>query len=272
MAATAQYTDYPKPDAAKKNEPMMPSHPNIKQYASAKARMLKPVIQQFFAREFPNLFGPVMRSRLAEALLELFESQYRQISMLQPGQVLWNALDKRTRGDSPNRRFVPVVLTLVAEEDIQRRLEGESLKEVAAHATARVLNEAYQQGGLLSMRDIHLLTWRSRGPSATSWRTHYEQTHDCLLPHPGTLHDMGSCITHKPQIVYKVIVEKKDPAQVARETHHTQRAVDHYLKDYHRVKTLYQTNQDPEYIRIVTNIAKHVVNQYIQLIQDYENL
>lgn len=251
---------------------MMPSHPNIKRYASAKARMLKPVIQQFFAREFPNLFGPVMRSRLAEALLELFESQYRQISMLQPGQVLWNALDKRTRGDSPNRRFVPVVLTLVDEEDIQRRMEGESLKEVAAHATARVLNEAYQQGGLLSMRDIHLLTWRSRGPSATSWRTHYEQTHDCLLPHPGTLHDMGSCITHKPQIVYKVIVEKKDPAQVARETHHTQRAVDNYLKDYHRVKTVYQSNSNPEYIHIVTNIAKHVVNQYIQLIQDYENL
>ncbi|MDZ7756606.1 DUF1670 domain-containing protein [Rhodohalobacter sp.] len=251
---------------------MIHPHPNIKQYASAKARMLKPTIQQFFAREFPNMFGPVMRSRLAEALLELFDSQHRSIAMLKPGQVLWNALDKRTRGDSPNRRFVPVVLTLVAEEDLQRRMEGKPLKEVAAHATARLLREAYQQGGLLSMRDLHLLTWRSRGGTATTWRTHYEQTHDCLLPHPGTLHDMGSCITHKPQIVYKVIVEKKDPAKVALETNHTQRAVDNYLKDYHRVKTVYQTNPDPEYIHMVTNIAKHVVNQYIQLIQDYENL
>lgn len=250
---------------------MIPAHPNVKQYASAKQRMIKPVIEGFFAREFPNLFGPVMRSHLACALLDIFQSQHRDISTLQPGQVLWNALDKRTRGDSPNRRFVPVVLTLIANEDIQRRIDGQSLKQVCAHATARLLKQAYQQGGLLSMRDIHLLTWRSRGGCATTWRTQYEQTHNCLLPHTGTLHDMGSCITHKPQIVYKVVVEKKDPLQVARETNHSQRAVDHYVKDYHRVKTVYHHNTDIDYIHTVTNIAKHVVKQYIKLIQDYDN-
>lgn len=245
-------------------------HPNVKQYASATQRMIKPLIQAFFAREFPKMFGPLMRARLADDLLELFESQHRSISSLQPGQVLWNAIDKGTRADSPNRRLVPVVLTLVGEEDIERYLQSKPHKEITAHATARMLREAFQQGALLSMRDIHLLTWRPRGGTATNWRRHYEKTHDCLLPHPGTLHDMGSCITHKPQIVYKVIVEKKDPLQVARETNHSQRAVDHYLQDYHRVKTLYRTNPDPDYIHVVTNIAKHVVNQYIQLIHDYE--
>lgn len=250
---------------------MRTPHPNLKQYASAKQRMIKPILESFFANEFPKLFGPVTRSYLAEALLELFEAQHRPISVLQPGQILWNALDKRTRGDSPHRRFVPVVLTMVAQEDIQRRIDGQALKEFCAHATARILEEAYQQGGLLSMRDIHLLTWRSRGSTATQWRRHYEKKYDRMLPHPGTLHDMGSCITHKPQIVYKVIVEKKDPMQVARETKHTQRAVDHYLKDYYRVKTVYQNNPNPDYIHTVTNIAKHVVNQYIQLYLDYEN-
>lgn len=245
---------------------------NVKLFSSAKARMCQARIEAFFAQEFPKLFGPVMRSRLAEALLELFESQHRDITTLQPGQILWNALDKRTRGDSPHRRFVPVVLTLVGKEDIQRRIDGESQKKICSHATARILRQAYQQGGLLSMRDIHLLTWRGRGSIATTWRTHYEQTHDCLLPHPGTLHDMGSCITHKPQIVYKAIVEKKDPVKIAQETNHSQRAVDHYLKDYHRVKTVYQTNPDPDHIHLVTNIAKNVVIQYINLIKNYDQL
>lgn len=243
---------------------------NVKRYRSAQQRLLKPSLERFFTREFPKMFGPVTRSYLADALLELFESQYRHISGLQPGQILWNALDKRTRGDSPHRQFVPVVLTMVADEDLQRRMQGQSLKQVCSYATARILREAYQQGALLSMRDIHLLTWRSPGGTATTWRTIYEQDHDCLLPHPGTLHDMGSCITHKTQIVYKVIVQKKDPLQVARETNHSQQAVDRYLKDYHRVKTVYQTNPDPDYIHQVTTIAKHVVNQYIELIQDYE--
>ena len=41
---------------------------------------------------------------------------------------------------------------------------------------------------------------------------------------------MGSCISHKTAIVRKVVLEKKDPADVARECNHSQRAVDHYLK------------------------------------------
>ena len=77
---------------------------------------------------------------------------------------------------------------------------------------------------------------------------------------------MGSCISHKTTIIRKVIVEKKDPADVARECHHTQRAVDRYLKDFHRVKTAYKQNQDNDYVHIVTGIAKHVVKQYIEMI------
>ena len=77
---------------------------------------------------------------------------------------------------------------------------------------------------------------------------------------------MGSCISHKKTIIRKVIVEKKDPADVARECNHSQRAVDHYLKDFHRVKTAYHQNQDNNYIHIVTGIAKHVVQQYIEII------
>jgi hypothetical protein len=81
---------------------------------------------------------------------------------------------------------------------------------------------------------------------------------------------MGSCVTHKPEIVYKAIVEKKDPVQVARETNHTQQAVDHYLKSFHRVQTVYTLNQDPDYISLVTSISKSVVNQYINLIETYD--
>jgi hypothetical protein len=86
-------------------------------YRSAKARFLKPAIVNFFARECPKVFGPVLREKLADELIALFDALAADASSLKPGQILWNALDRRTRGDSPNRRYVPVVLTLVWEED-----------------------------------------------------------------------------------------------------------------------------------------------------------
>lgn len=240
-----------------------------KHYKSAKQRLLKPQIKHFFAEQFPKLFGPVIRGHLADSLLELFTRQVRDTTRLEPGQILWNAVDIATRADSPNRRFVPVVLTMVSDQDIQNRCNGMSIMDIRAHATARILREAYAQGGLLSMRDISLLCWHSY-PSPTGWRKHYERTFQCELPHPGNLQDMGSCITHKEQIVYKAIVERKDPIQVASESKHTQKAVDRYLKDFHRVQTIYDHNTDPNYISLVTNISKSVVNQYINLIEKYD--
>ena len=240
-----------------------------KHYRSANQRLLKSQIERFFAEQFPKLFGPVIRTNIAEAILELFNRQVRQATTLEPGQILWNAVDIATRADSPKRRFVPVVLTMVDEQDIQNRSQGLSILEIRAQSTARILREAYQQGGLLSMRDISLLCWHSN-PSPSQWRKHFEQTQQCELPHPGNLQDMGSCVTHKEQIVYKAIVEKKDPLQVANETNHTQLAVDRYLKDFHRVQTVYNHNSDPDFISLVTTISKSVVNQYINLIEIYD--
>jgi hypothetical protein len=244
---------------------MIKSPDSVKRYDAAKHRFLRPVMINFFAREFPKLFGPVMRERIADELIDLFEKTTPEVKRIKPGQILWNALDINTRGDSPNRRYVPVVLSVITETDVEQLANGVPMYVIAKNAIARMIKEAYEQGGILSGRDIGLLTLRN-----STWvskiRLEYEKENQCLLPHTGLLHDMGSCISHKKTIIRKVVVDKKDPADVARECNHTQRAVDRYLKDFHRVKTAYNQNQDNNYIHIVTGIAKHVVKQYIEII------
>ena len=143
------------------------------------------------------------------------------------------------------------------------------MKEIRAESTARILREAYHQGALLSMRDITLLCWHPTS-MPSKWRAYYEQLNQCELPHPGKFAGYGLMCTHKDQIVYKAIVEKKDPVQVANESKHTQQAVDRYLKDFHRVQTVYNHKSDPDYISLVTNISKSVVNQYINLIEKHD--
>jgi len=249
---------------------MIKAPDSVRRYRSAKARFFKPVLMNFFARECPKLFGPIMRGKLADELINLFEAIAPETSRLKHGQMLWNALDKSTRGDSPRRRYVPVVLTVVSEEDVELLTQGVFMSKITERAIARMTREAYEQGGILSSRDLGLLL--TREPAWVSRRRkRYEAQHSCSLPHTGALHDMGSCISHKTTIIRKVILEKKDPAAVARECNHNQAAVDKYLRDYHRVKTLYELTQDVNFIHLATRIAKRVIVQYIDIINQEEN-
>jgi len=238
---------------------------SIKRYNSAQYRFFKPAVVNFFAREFPKFFGPVMREKVADEIISLFDRLRPDIKCLKPGQILWNALDKNTRGNLPNQKYVPVVLTIINDEDVKQLIKGNSMATIIKNAIARIIREAYDQGGILSTRDIALLTLRE--PTRVSKiRITYEKEHNCTLPHTGALHDMGSCISHKTMIIRKVVVEKKDPADVARECQHSQQAVDKYLKNYQRVKTAYKYNQDINYVHAVTGISKHVIKKYVNIL------
>jgi len=247
---------------------MIPKPTSVKKYSSAHDRFLKPAIVNFFEREFCGMFGPVVRENIADALIDLFVSLCPESSRLKPGQLVWNALDKRTRGDSDNRRYKPVILSLVNDDDVSMFEKGSSVSMIRKNVMARMFREAFQQGAVLSTRDLSLLLV-SPAAYLSQLRIEYEQEHKIILPHTGVIHDMGTTLTHKRIIVYKHVVEKKDPAIVARETNHSQRAVDKYIKDFYRVKTLVNDKKDVEFIHHTTNIARHVINQYLQIINNY---
>lgn len=246
---------------------LLPSYKS-KRYKSAHKRFLKPSIENFFKTELPRTFGKEICSKIADELIKIFEANNRDIKTIKPGQVLWNAIHKETRADSPGMKIVPVVLTLVNDEDITKLENGLSIPEHRQNVVARMLKEAYSQDALLSMRDTSLLLCISNS-YASALRKEYEEKYKENLPHPGTLQDVGSCITHKYQIIYKCVVEKKDPLIAAKETNHTIKAVDRYLKDFNRVKTLYLDNKDENYIHIVTNLSLGLIAQYISIIKEY---
>jgi hypothetical protein len=237
-------------------------------YKSAHKRFAKPAIEHFFEQEFPKMFGPNVRSVIADKLIEIFHDKFRDTTTLKPGQILWNAVHKGTRADSLNMELVPIVLTIVCDEDIYKLEDGLKISEHKQNVIARLTKEAYAQNALLSMRDIGLLIVCT-GPYISACRKKYEDRYDVTLPHTGNLHDMGSCLTHKYQIIYKCIVEKKDPTVAAAETNHTISAVDHYLKDFNRVKTLYLDDKTLEYIHLVTKLSLNVIAQYLNIINQY---
>ncbi len=47
------------------------------------------------------------------------------------------------------------------------------------------------------------------------------------------------------------------------------KAVDRYLRDFNCVKTLYLDDKDKHYIHFVTKISLRVIDQYIDIINQY---
>ena len=240
---------------------------NEKQYRSAHDRFLKPMIVNFLVHELRYL-GPVTAANVADELIHIFEENFPQSDRLKHGQMIWNALDKNTRGDSRNRKYKTVVLSVVTDQDVTLFEQGKPVREIRGQVIARIMKEAYLQGGILSTRDVGLIL-ATRDGAISRARIQYETENGTVLPHPGVLHDMGSTITHKNMIVYKYVVEKKETNIIALETNHSQRAVDHYIRDFNRVKLLLEDDKDLEFIHLATKIAKNVVSQYKNIYNQY---
>jgi hypothetical protein len=240
---------------------------SVKHYRSAHDRFIKPMIVNFLVHELRYL-GPVTAANVADELIRIFEENLPQKDRLKHGQMLWNALDKNTRADSKKRKYKTVVLSVVTDEDIAMYEQNKPFKEIRKQVIARIINEAYEQGGILSTRDVGLILTK-RATAISIERIEYEKENQIVLPHTGVLHDMGSTITHKDIIVYKHVVEKKSTNIVALETNHSQRAVDHYISDYNRVKTLIEDNKNVEFIHMATRIAKPVIKQYQAIFNQY---
>ncbi len=242
----------------------------VKRFNSAKVRFLKGTLESFFKQEFPKLIGPILRGKLIDELIKLLNKVLPLKDHVKPGQIIWNVISVSTRASSPNPRFVPVTLTIIDEEDIDKLAKGVPMSEIMKQAVARITQEAYRQGGLLSMRDIGLLTWRD-GSSVSKYRKNYEKEQNVTLPHTGSLHDMGSCISHKSMIVKKIAIDKKDPYSVARETNHSMLAVDRYIKDFNRVRICHEDGKDNDFISLATGLNRNVVNEYVKIVEDCQN-
>lgn len=247
---------------------MIPRPEGIRKYRTAHYRYLQPAIEDFFKRELPGIFGPMVITNIAKRMVEIFDEKCPPLSSVKHGQLVWNALDKTTRPDSPHRKYKTVILDLVTDEDVKCFERQESPAKVKSKVIARLIEQTYQQGGVLSSRDLSLIM--STAATRISFlRAAFEKEHQVVLHHNGVVNDVGPTVTHKAIIIYKFVVEKKSPNIIAQETKHSQKAVDRYLNDFARVKLLLKDKKSINYIHIVTHLSISVIKQYVLIINQY---
>ena len=249
------------------------STPGWHPYDASDRKTFKSVLCHLLHTEFPGIFGPTISRLFADKIDELYERFHPPRSRFKSGQVLWTgvAID-----DPPSRnkriedtRLVPIVLDLVAAQDIHEAQDKVLRSRTRLTKIIRLFRQAYEQGAVLGHADVLLLLNMHINRISTCVLS-YERETGQLVPRRGTIHDMGRSVTHKAIICYKSLVEKKPTSQVAQETFHSPEDVEHYVQCFRRIQLCRDKGLSPEEVAQATGHSLALVQEYLDLIVEFQ--
>jgi hypothetical protein len=235
--------------------------------------LTKQTLQAVLKRELLTNFGfenmGVVADVLIQRFLAIIETYAPLQKRLRPYQVLVLAVDKHEQFGYGKRmehcRLVPVILNLITPEELQELAEGAKWRSLKPHIIARILQEAYEQGGVLSFSTLGLLTGlHSATTIGRAVALFYEQHPDVVLPHSGTIFDMGRTLTHKQAAVLLKHQGLLDQ-EIARRINHHPSSVARYTNDDERVGRLWSEGKSVEMISFITGLSMSVVQEYIAI-------
>jgi predicted transcriptional regulator len=234
-------------------------------------KSMKTVLCSRFISEYGFMGGKEVIELIVNDLLKIVNEHQLPLSKVKKGQILWQAVAKdetSSYGKSmSDTRTIPVILTLVSDEDINMRINGTSITQIRKNVAERIMKEADEQGGTLSQPDIALLLAISRA-SVGKYIHEIQNEKGTTLPYRGTIHDMGPTVTHKRDIV-RLKLQKMSTPEIARRTNHSEEAVDRYINDYERV-TRISSIFEPIDIAFITNLSESLVIEYLDLKKEFQ--
>jgi len=256
--------------------PLTKSQIKLKQSRRIKDKSLRQHLLYNFLNNYGYDKGSVTAKAIIDDILKLIEDYFLVSSIdddlhhIQYGQLVWMAVpvDEFPQRAKPiaNTRMKPVVLTFVNDEDVDHLTNGLSSGGLKKRRIMRWVDEAFDQGALLTQLDLSILLGCCN--AIVSKYCNEIQSDGHLLPTRGNIHDMSGAITHKREII-TLYLEGYLTNKIAVLTNHSKEAVDRYIKDYHRVETLWEhgiTNLDD--ISNLSRLSKRVAEQYIDLLPE----
>jgi hypothetical protein len=237
-------------------------------------RSLSELLVRKFLTEYGYDHGPVIARAIVEDILSTVERCCPE--RVPPKTIVWLAVRREWR----NRRkglditdLVPVHLPMVVETELDLLMEPIlrwNLKARRAFNRARFARwcfEAYEQGGVLTLLDLSLMSGMSEHYVSELIRE-YEVEKEKIVPTRGTVHDMGRGVTHKAEVIRRWL-RCESPDRIARALNHSQDAVDRYLADFQKVRLL-ATKMPICDLPTLTGLSTSVINEYIGLLRQYD--
>lgn len=241
-------------------------------YGPAAQKTFTGALEAFFASEFPQLAGERARRSVVQGIVEMVHRFFPATSHLRQGQTTWISVAKNevsSYGKTiTETRMVPVIVTLLAEDEAQQRRDGKRLRDLKCEAVARACLEIDQQGGCVTAVELALM-FKTTPTTVGKYIAQWEAEHGTLLPRRGTIHDMGPTLTHKKEICRLLFIDGKTVSQVVNLTKHSPRAIDRYITNFRQVFTCKTKGLTVQETAHATKLSQRLIEEYHRLFDDY---
>lgn len=207
---------------------------------------------------------------ILNAVYEVFQPFFDNSASMKPGQIYFEVIGIE---NSPKQKLKEatmktVILTLDGgKEDILIRKQY-GVEALRRHRLQRICNEAFQQGGLLTVEDLanRLFNCGERTINRDIKKLKDEKI---VLPLRSTIKDMGRSVTHR-ELIVKLWLLGHEFSDIALRTNHSIDAIANYIDKFKRVVCLANANNEIKTIAFLIKISESLAQQYYDLYKNME--
>jgi transposase len=216
--------------------------------------------------------SPFEAKAILNCVYEVYRPFFDNSASMKPGQICFEVVgvENSAKDRLCECQMKTVVLTLDGGANDLAIREQLGVIGLRRHRLERIANEAFQQGGLLTVEDVanRLLNCGER--TVTRDIQALKEKGICL-PLRSTVRDMGRSVTHR-QMIVKHWLEGMEFSEIARRTCHIIEAVSNYVEKFKRVVCLTKENYEISTIAFLIKISIPLAQQYYDLYQTLDRV
>lgn len=212
--------------------------------------------------------SPIEARAIRDKVYELYAPLMETSEALKPGQLRLAVIGADVAPNIPlaRARQQVVTLTLDAGEEDRGIRKAEGVAALRRHRLVRVCEEAFQQGGLLTLEavaDLFNCAVRTLVTDLAAVRAR-----GITPPLRSTVKDMGRAVTHRKEIV-RLWLAGLEYTEIGRRTYHSVNSVGNYVEKYKRCYALSE-QFDVDTIAVIARLSPALVRAYQELARESE--
>lgn len=215
--------------------------------------------------------SPFEADAILEKVHEIYDPLMEFTPGLKPGQIQMMVVDASVAPNTPlaaaKQRLVNLTLH-DDQKDIETRRNG-SVPELRQKRLCRMSQEAFQQGGLLTLEDLAYLFNCGVRTLINDLKKLREK--NIIPPLRSTIKDMGRAITHR-KLVITLWLQGYEYSEIAFKACHSVESVANYVDKFKRCAALFYAGFDVDTVAFMVKLSTSLTREYQLLHKEGEGV
>lgn len=216
--------------------------------------------------------SPFEANAILDTVYKVYSLYFQYNGSIKPGQIIFQVVSVDNAPNIALAQCKQIAVTLTLDnpnEDLAIR-EKQGVIYLRRHRMQRVCNEAFQQGGLLTVEDLANRLFNC-GQRTICRDIQQLKKNNIILPLRSTIKDMGRSISHRCLIIQHWL-KGKEYSEIARDSFHSVYSVKNYVDKFKRVIALSQENYDVHTIAFLVKISARLVEEYFNIYNSFSTI